>query len=196
MDTGFDPLREAPAFSLTAELLCTNRYLAERLGAGTALGFERPGPVAAARLRNAPSAQSQPRLDGQSRWRLVSQLTLNHLSLVEGPRALEACGNPRPAPARRRQRPPADRGLRQLDCQRVVAHVGEDAWRGWRNGLEIRLRLDPQHFVGASGVLFSAVLAQFFSLYATANRFVRTVLVEADKEVKTWQPQAGSPLSL
>ena len=39
-------------------------------------------------------------------------------------------------------------------------------------------------------------LAQFFSLYATANRFVRTVLVEADKEVKTWQPQAGSPLSL
>ncbi|EPJ2877306.1 type VI secretion system baseplate subunit TssF, partial [Pseudomonas aeruginosa] len=83
-----------------------------------------------------------------------------------------------------------------LSHQRVVAHVGEDAWRGWRNGLEIRLRLDPQHFVGASGVLFSAVLAQFFSLYATANRFVRTVLVEADKEVKTWQPQAGSPLSL
>ncbi|MGV8397403.1 hypothetical protein, partial [Pseudomonas aeruginosa] len=42
----------------------------------------------------------------------------------------------------------------------------------------------------------STPLAQFFSLYATANRFVRTVLVEADKEVKTWQPQAGSPLSL
>lgn len=197
VDTGFDPLREAPAFSLTAELLCTNRYLAERLGAGTALGFERPGPVAAARLRNAPSAQSQPRLDGQSRWRLVSQLTLNHLSLVEGPRALEALReilalhNLRDDASARRQ----IEGLRQLDCQRVVAHVGEDAWRGWRNGLEIRLRLDPQHFVGASGVLFSAVLAQFFSLYATANRFVRTVLVEADKEVKTWQPQAGSPLS-
>ena len=53
VDTGFDPLRGRPA----AELLCTNRYLAERLGAGTALGFERPGPVAAA-LRNAPSAQT------------------------------------------------------------------------------------------------------------------------------------------
>ncbi|MGU1245644.1 type VI secretion system baseplate subunit TssF [Pseudomonas aeruginosa] len=149
-------------------------------------------------VRYAASAQSQPRLDGQSRWRLVSQLTLNHLSLVEGPRALEALReilalhNLRDDASARRQ----IEGLRQLDCQRVVAHVGEDAWRGWRNGLEIRLRLDPQHFVGASGVLFSAVLAQFFSLYATANRFVRTVLVEADKEVKTWQPQAGSPLSL
>lgn len=112
----------------------------------------------------------------QSRWRLVSQLTLNHLSLVEGPRALEALReilalhNLRDDASARRQ----IEGLRQLDCQRVVAHVGEDAWRGWRNGLEIRLRLDPQHFVGASGVLFSAVLAQFFSLYATANRFVRT----------------------
>jgi type VI secretion system protein ImpG len=40
------------------------------------------------------------------------------------------------------------------------------------------------------------VLAQFFSVYATANRFVRTVLMQADKEVKVWQPQAGMPLSL
>lgn len=196
VDTGFDPLREAPAFSLTAELLCTNRYLAERLGAGTALGFERPGPVAAARLRNAPSAQSQPRLDGQSRWRLVSQLTLNHLSLVEGPRALEALReilalhNLRDDASARRQ----IEGLRQLDCQRVVAHVGEDAWRGWRNGLEIRLRLDPQHFVGASGVLFSAVLAQFFSLYATANRFVRTVL-QGGEDMATPGRLAALPLS-
>ncbi len=74
--------------------------------------------------------------------------------------------------------------------------------------LSQRLRRTPQRFEllqallllererPQGGVLFSAVLAQFFSLYATANRFVRTVLVEADKEVKTWQPQAGSPLSL
>ncbi len=83
-----------------------------------------------------------------------------------------------------------------LSCERVIGHVGEDAWRGWRNGLEVQLQLDPQHFVGSSAVLFSAVLAQFFSLYATANRFVRTVLVQSNKEVKTWQPQAGMPLSL
>ncbi|MGV8719906.1 type VI secretion system baseplate subunit TssF, partial [Pseudomonas aeruginosa] len=75
VDTGFDPLREAPAFSLTAELLCTNRYLAERLGAGTALGALRRRAAATGPGRSKPSAQSQPRLDGQSRWRLVSQLT-------------------------------------------------------------------------------------------------------------------------
>jgi type VI secretion system protein ImpG len=198
VDTRFDPLSEAVDYSLTAELLCTNRHLAQSLPAGTPLGFERPGPVAWARLRNPPSPQSVPRLDGESRWRLVSQLTLNHLSLVEGPQALDALKeilqlhNLRDEASAWRQ----IEGLLSLGCERVIAHVGEDAWRGWRNGLEVRLQLDPQHFVGSSAVLFSAVLAQFFSLYATANRFVRTVLVQSDREVKTWQPQAGMPLSL
>ncbi|HWV09083.1 MAG TPA: type VI secretion system baseplate subunit TssF, partial [Pseudomonas sp.] len=35
VDTHFDPLQDAPEYSLTAELLCTNRHLAESLGAGT-----------------------------------------------------------------------------------------------------------------------------------------------------------------
>ncbi|KZN19679.1 MULTISPECIES: type VI secretion system baseplate subunit TssF [Pseudomonas] len=198
VDTRLDPLSEAAEYSLTAELLCTNRHLAQSLPAGTPLGFERPGPVAWARLRNPPSPQSLPRLDGESRWRLVSQLTLNHLSLVEGSQALDALKeilqlhNLRDEASALRQ----IEGLLSLGCERVIAHVGEDAWRGWRNGLEVQLQLDPQHFVGSSAVLFSAVLAQFFSLYATANRFVRTVLVQSDKEVKTWQPQAGMPLSL
>lgn len=63
----------------------------------------------------------------------------------------------------------------------------------------MRVQLDPAHFAGHSTVLFSAVLAQFFSLYATANRYVSTVLVDADdatREVKAWSPQAGMPLSL
>ncbi|KPN91138.1 type VI secretion system baseplate subunit TssF [Pseudomonas nunensis] len=198
VDTRLDPLSDRIEYSLTAELLCTNRHLAQSLPAGTPLGFERPGPVAWARLRNPPSPQSLPRLDGESRWRLVSQLTLNHLSLAEGPQALDALKeilqlhNLRDEASALRQ----IEGLLSLSCERVIGHVGEDAWRGWRNGLEVQLQLDSQHFVGSSAVLFSAVLAQFFSLYATANRFVRTVLVQSDKEVKTWQPQAGMPLSL
>ncbi|WP_016982928.1 type VI secretion system baseplate subunit TssF [Pseudomonas crudilactis] len=198
VDTRFEPQTDLPDYSLTAELLCTNRHLAQSLTAGTPLGFERPGPVAWARLRNPPSPQSLPRLDGDSRWRLVSQLTLNHLSLVEGPQALDALKeilhlhNLRDETSAVRQ----IEGLLSLSCERVIGHVGGDAWRGWRNGLEVQLQLDPQHFVGSSAVLFSAVLAQFFSVYATANRFVRTVLMQEDKEVKAWQPQAGMPLSL
>lgn len=157
--------------------------MAQSLSAGTALAFERPGPTARARLINPPSSQSSPSLNGESRWRLVSQLTLNHLSLVEGPKALDALRemlslhNLRDEPSARRQ----ISGLFKLNCERVVDQVGKDAWRGWRNGLEVSLQLNPEHFAGNSAVLFSGVLAQFFSLYATANRFVRTVLVDADK---------------
>ncbi len=201
VDTGFAPLEKTPDHTLTAELLCTSRHLAEGLGAGTPLAFERPGPVARSFLHRPPSPQSQARLDGESRWKLISQLTLNHLSLTEGTHSLAALKellslhDLREDASVRRQ----IEGLLGIDCRRVAAHVGRDAWRGWRNGLEVRLRCDPQHFAGASAVLFSAVLAQFFSLYATANRFVRTVLLApepSDREIKTWQPEAGRPLSL
>ncbi|EIK95419.1 type VI secretion protein VasA [Pseudomonas sp. M47T1] len=198
VDAGFKPLAESGEYSVTGELWCTNRHLAQQLAAGTVLGFERPGPVAWARLRNPPTPQSQPALGGASRWRLVSQLTLNHLSLVEGPDALQALQEMltlhdlRGEASARRQ---ID-GIVRMVCERVLAQVGVDAWRGWRNGLQVNLTLDPQHFVGSSAVLFSAVLAQFFSLYASANRFVRTVLVTSDKEIKAWQPEAGRPLTL
>lgn len=198
VDTALQPLQDAPEYSLTADLLCTNRGLAERLPAGIALVFERPGPVARISLLRAPSRQLQPRLDGPSRWQLVSHLTLNHLSLVEGPQALDALReilglhNFTGDNVAHRQ----VEGLQQLDCARVVDRVGEDAWRGWRNGLEVRVHLDRQAFVGASAVLFSAVLAQFFSLYANPNRFVRTVLVQSDQEIRRWQPQAGQTLAL
>ncbi|MDD0974503.1 type VI secretion system baseplate subunit TssF [Pseudomonas fontis] len=201
VDPDFNPRHNTWDYNLTAELMCTNRHLAQSLGAGTTLNFERPGAPASACLINPPSAQSQPALTGESRWRLVSQLTLNHLSLVEGPEALDALRemlslhNLRNEASARRQ---ID-GLKSLRCERKVAHVGNDAWRGWRKGLEVRVQLAPGNFVGHSTVLFSAVLAQFFSLYATANRYVSTVLVDADdatKEVKAWSPQAGMPLCL
>ncbi|CAL5242833.1 hypothetical protein PASLES2_14465 [Pseudomonas aeruginosa] len=111
VDTGFDPLREAPAFSLTAELLCTNRYLAERLGAGTALGFERPW----AGRRRTPAQRAQraePAAPGRP-VALETGLAADPQPPLAGGRSARPrspAGNPRPAqPARRRQRPPADR---------------------------------------------------------------------------------------
>ncbi|TBV14601.1 type VI secretion system baseplate subunit TssF [Stutzerimonas kirkiae] len=196
VDNDFNPREAAAEQTLSAELLCTNRHLAERLPAGTQLHFERPGPVGNVHLRKTPSRQYQPALDGPSRWRLVSQLTLNHASLSEGPRALEALRemlalhNLSETPEAFRQ----IQGIEALDCRRVTEHRGDDAWRGWQNGLEVRLRLKPESFTGSSAVLFSAVLAQFFSLHANANRFVRTVLVQADQEIALWRPQAGQPL--
>lgn len=187
---------DPPAPTLTAELLCTNRFLAESLAAGTELAFEKPGTVAKVRIMAPPTPQIA--YASKAQWRLVSQLSLNHLSLCEGPQALDALremlslynlGN---STATRQQ----IAGIMQISAKRTVDQVGTEAWRGWRNGLEVRLELDPSQFAGSSRVLFAGVLAQFFSQYASVNRFIRTVLVEKDREIKTWQPMTGDPLIL
>jgi type VI secretion system protein ImpG len=87
-------------------------------------------------------------------------------------------------------------GIQALDSERITFHVGQDAWRGWRNGLQLTLTLNPDNFAGSSPVLFAGVLAHFFARYASINRFIRTVLRLDDREITPWQPQVGSPLVL
>lgn len=197
VDTRFDP--DTPNVrTLTADLSCTNGVLAQVVEPGAALSFEMPGPVASVRVAHRPTARVAASLDGSSRWRLVSQLILNHMPLVEGPRALDTLRemlelhNLSASPAMQRQ----IAGLTRVSSEPIVAHVGHDAWRGWRNGLKVRLELDYGHFIGTSPVLFAGVLAHFFSLYASVNRFVQTSLVRDGREIHTWRPMPGTPLVL
>jgi type VI secretion system protein ImpG len=197
VDTRFVPA-SAPARTLTAELLCTNRHLAHTLEPGAALSFEHPGPVASVRIAHRPTRQVAASLDGSSRWRLASQFVLNHASIVAGPEALQTLRemlelhNLAAGPSGQRQ----ITGLSAVRSEPVVAHVGDDLWRGWRNGLKVSIELDGTHFVGASTVMFSGVLAHFFSLYASVNRFVHTSLVRDGREIHAWRPTQGSPLVL
>lgn len=198
VDSDFNPGQTLPGHSFTAKVLCTNRHMAEQLPANTKLKFESSGPVAEIVLLKNPTAQSIAALKGSSRWRLVSQLNLNHASLVEGPHALSSLKemltlhNVRDDTTVQHQ----INHITGLHTLRVVDRVGEDAWRGWRNGLEVRLNLPAKYFAGNSRVLFSGVLAHFFALYANANGFIRTVLVDGDKEIKTWQPSSDPGLIL
>lgn len=198
VDTHFQPCMDMPGNAFTAQVLCTNRHQAQNLAAHTRLKFESSGPVEKILLLNPPTRQSIPDLDGTSRWRLVSQLNLNHMSLVEGPAALSALKemlilhNLRDDAAAQLQ---ID-GISDLNTERVVDHVGEDAWRGWRKGLEVQLTLDANCFAGSSRVLFSGVLAHFFALYANTNCFVRTVLKDDNKVIKQWQPSSKPDLIL
>lgn len=198
VDTHLDPAVATAVTSLTAEVLCTNRGQAQALPAGANLSFERPGPVARIQLLRKPSDQVTPDLQGASRWQLVSLLALNQQSLVEGPGALEALKemlalhNLRGDDTLRRQ----IQGISGLTTRKIMDRVGDDAWRGWRQGYEVRLTLDPEAFHGTSPVLFAAVVARFLTLYVSANCFVRTVLILADKEIKTWQPWTGNALLL
>lgn len=198
VDPQFEPLSQLPGLSFTAKVLCTNRHLAEELGPNSKLKFELSGPVAAIRLLKSPTAQSLPPLGGASRWRLVAQLNLNHLSLVEGDDALAALKEMLSLHNLRNDSSieAMIKGIARMDTVRVVDQVGRDAWRGWRNGLEVRIQLNDEAFAGQSRMLFGAVLANFLALYANLNCFVRTCLIHNDEEVMRWQPDSDPGLVL
>ena len=64
------------------------------------------------------------------------------------------------------------RGLLNLQAKGVTSRFNNEAWRGFCRGVNVTIDLNPDAFVGSSMILFSKVLAHFFSLYTTINSFV------------------------
>lgn len=190
VDPAFDPAQPAQR-TLVARVLCTNRDLARQLPAGAVLSIEEAVPVAGIRALHKPTAQVQPALDGAARWRLVSQLTLNQLSIVEGTQALQrlremlSLNNLAQELSAQQQ----IQGIVGLVCQRVTRHVAGDAWQGYRQGYRVVLQLDSELFRDCSRMLFGSVLHRFLALYAGINTFVElAVHDEMDRPLHTWRP--------
>ncbi len=195
VDLGFDPTRPAQD-TLYAHTLCTNRRLAEQLPAGAALQIEESAPHSRIEVLYKPTIQRDPPLGGETRWRLISHLSLNHLSLESGPDALRALREilrlyaPYGEATMERQ----IHGLRGITSEPAMTRVGAGAWRGFVAGRTVTLELDDQAFAGGSAFLFASVLRYFFGLYAQSNSFTETVVRRTRREGiwKRWPPLAGA----
>jgi type VI secretion system protein ImpG len=183
-----------PAEALFARLLCTNRGLAEQVPAGARLVTEVDAPVAGVSCLTRPTRQQPAVKGGAHLWHLVSQLSLNHLSLTGGAgldalkEILRLHGGARGEDAWSQVA-----GLVGLSTRRVVRRVGTDAWRGFCRGLEVTLEVDGDRFVGGgSPWLLAAVLDRFLALHAAANSFTQLVLVSRVRGRTAWPPQAGA----
>lgn len=189
VDNEFTPYAIPEHSSLMAKMWCSNGEAAATLGAGAVLTFEQPGPIAQVCLLGSPTRPGMPLQRGDARWKLVSSLALNHVSLTEGAQGLASLKErlalyvpPGASPAVWQQ----INGISAMRSRRVSEHRGREAWRGWRNGLQVALTLDPQSFTGNSRVLFAAILARYLAHNATANCFVRTVLMHNGRELPLW----------
>jgi type VI secretion system protein ImpG len=195
LDTQLD-LSRPPADTITGRALCTNRRLPEQLSAGDHLQLEGAGPVSGIRLSVKPTTHKTPGLLGAEPWALLSQLSLNHLSLDGDPRALEAFKriltlNADPGtPSNLRE----IEAIRRLDSRPVVQHLGKDFWRGLSRGERIRLEVDEEAFYGGTAVLFAEVLQHFFSLFANVNTFTQLALESKQRKEtwKLWPPMVGA----
>lgn len=185
-----------PSEAVYATVLCTNRDLSDEMTGGAPLQFERAAPPANVTCITKPTRQQHVPLGGQALWRLVSNLSLNHISLSgEGESGLNALREILRTYLFA-ESPEADRqiaGVTGIECSTVTRRVGDSAWRGYCRGTEVKLRVNMDQFAGSSAVLFASVLSRFLGLYAHMNSFTELVLFDAARteEWKRWPPMAG-----
>jgi type VI secretion system protein ImpG len=181
--------------TLRLRVLCTNRALAEQVPAGAVLMVEEAAPIAAIHCLNKPTAGRPAPVSGASAWKLISHLSVNHLSLTDGAEGLKALQSilllhaPSDATAHHQIR-----GIQGLSSRPVLHRMGQDAWRGFVRGLEVTVDLDERHFVGASPLVFAGVLSRFLGLYVNVNAFTQLRLrsVQRGGVWKAWSRLAGS----
>jgi type VI secretion system protein ImpG len=185
-------LSEPSAPVLYANVLCTNRRLAEQVPVGARMVVEKVSQNARVRCLYEPTAQRSPALGSETLWRLISLLTLNYQSLVSGATGRKQLQEMLRLFASETTREQDQiRGIRSVDAKSVTAHVGSDAWRGYCRGTEVAVEFDPAFFVGGSPLLMGAVLARFFAMYTSVNSFVRLVVRRGDETWKQWEPMTG-----
>ncbi|WP_414449368.1 type VI secretion system baseplate subunit TssF [Burkholderia sp. 22PA0099] len=180
--------------------LCTNRRLPERLMSGSPLHLEDAGPANRILALTKPTPHHTPPQIGNRPWSLISQLSLNHLSLDGGPVALAALKDI----LRLHVGTQRESGWAQIDAiqalrsRSIMRHVGRDGWRGFVRGVELTVTMDPSDIGAASTVLFCSVLRHFLRGYASVNHLVEVALETRNLKGshKPWQPSAGTAIAL
>ena len=176
------------------DLTCTNRDLPLALGIGDiSVDTEVTPPLASYRNICRPTRPYRPVLDGQLHWSLISNLSLNYLSLLSVEPLKAVLGAYDFAALHDIQRARATR--KRLDGI-SEAHTEPLDWliKGLPiRGLRTRLKLDQNAFLCEGDLyLFGCVLSQFFALYASINSFHRLeVLNTTNNELYTWPLLTG-----
>jgi type VI secretion system protein ImpG len=200
LDPEFDVIQPAEEM-IAGTALCTNRRLPSQLLIGGLLYLEGAGPVATLKVASKPTPNQPPQMVGDRPWALVSQLCLNHLSLVDGeqgPPVLKNMLRLHVGPASLTGYRQID-GLRSLQSRRIQKRMPRrEAWRGFVDCLQVRLQVDQGHFESGSAVLFGSVLHRFLALYAEVNTVVELILESSDRrgELKSWEPLTGAQVNL
>jgi type VI secretion system protein ImpG len=200
VDKSFDPTLP-PAETLSIQVTCTNRDLPGKLPFSEERGdFELEGaaPISKIRALVKPTPTMRLPLTGEHQWRLISHLSLNYLSLVDGGEtALREILNLydfTDSAVIKQQ----IAGITSLTTRRVVRRPESLAWNGFCRGLEVTIEFDEQKYVGTGVFLFASVLERFIGLYAAVNTFTQLVAKTQQREepVKRWPPRVGEQMLL
>lgn len=187
--------------TIYANLVCFNRDLPETLAQQRTAGQVRfeivggGGPVSEIECLLAPTPTQRRHLGRRNLWPLISQLSLNHLTLLDSKDAVDAFReilvlNDVKDSIQTRN---LVAGLKAVSSEKDVQRIGNTFARGTL----VKLMFEDENFIGDSAYLFSAILNQFLGMYTSINSFTRlsatTVKRDAQKgKPWTWPPQTGN----
>jgi type VI secretion system protein ImpG len=198
VDRRFNPALPA-SDALTVQVTCLNRDLPSVLPFGGEQGdleVEGEAPVARIRCLRKPTPTLRPPRRKGALWRLISHLSLNHLSIVEDGREalveILSLYNFSDSPALHKQ----IGGIIKVESQPALAKIGPPGRQAFVRGIGISLEFDEENFVGSGVYLLGSVLERFFALYSSINSFTRLTITtrQREKALITWPPRAGKAI--
>lgn len=190
-------VRTPDADVISPTVTCFNGDLPSRLpfGADDKSDFEllAGGPLQRIMAVTSPTRTVQPALGKALLWRMISSLSLNHLSLVDGTaealQELLRLHNVSDALSAERQ---ID-GLVGVRSTPSFARVAAEHGVAFARGRRIELEFDEEQFPGGGMFLFASVLERFLALYASMNSFTQVAVRSRQRRrlVADWPARAG-----
>lgn len=179
---------------VSIDLTCTNRDLPIQLKVGDiCIGSEQLPSSTKFHNITRPSLPLHPALDGTLAWKLISNSSLNYLSLLDI-EPLKEILKTYDLPAWHSRRS-AKISQKKLDAIQSIETIEIDRlFKGVSiRGIESTLYIKQSGFSSEGDMfLFGTVLSQFFTLYASVNSFHKLKIVNIDnQEVYEWPVQIG-----
>ena len=176
---------------------CTNRDLPSRLPFGAPGGdfdLEIAAPLVKVSGMMKPTPCRRPSLGGGLHWRLISHLSLNYLSIIQGGeealREILRLYDFDNSPTTRQQ----ISGICSLKSHYVTKRMGRSIGRG----VQVEIEFDEDKYVGTGLFLFSSILERFLGQYVSVNSFSQLVVktTQKDEVKKQWPPRSGNRVLL
>jgi type VI secretion system protein ImpG len=195
VDVDFDPAA-VETDTLNLELTCTNRDLPSQLAYGQRGGdlfLEGGSSVKSIAFLRKPTNSYRFEHGRGTHWRLISHLSLNHLSLcadgVDAFREMLALYDlPRSASSQRQIA-----GIVGIEQKAASTWLPGNPYTCLVRGVEVRLTIDEEAFIGSGIHAFAHLVERFLALYVHANSFTKLTIVshKTGEELLACSPRSG-----
>jgi type VI secretion system protein ImpG len=195
VDIDFNPAK-VETQTLSLDLTCSNRNLPASLSYGLPGGdlfLEGGSIVRSIHFLRKPSQSHRFERGRGMHWRLISHLSMNHLSLSEGgieafQEILSLYDLPGSATSQRQIS-----GVVGLESKAAQTWLKGNPFACLVRGTEVRITIDEENFVGSGIHVFAHVVDCFLGLYVHANSFTQLVIIshKTGEELLRCLPRSG-----